>query len=96
MQVSELAANPHVEVCWYFPTSREQFRLSGTAHIVALDHPDQQLLAARQQTWAAMSDAGVSVHCAQQSGGVGRQTMGDDNAAEPLLLLLFLLLMLVP
>jgi hypothetical protein len=57
--VSELAANPHVEVCWYFPTSREQFRLSGTAHIVALDHPDQQLLAARQQAWAAMSDSGA-------------------------------------
>lgn len=59
-KVSELADNPHVEVCWYFPTSREQFRLSGTAHIVALDHPHQQLLAARQQAWAAMSDAGRS------------------------------------
>lgn len=57
-QVSELAANPYVEVCWYFPNSREQFRLSGTAHIVAVDHPEPQLLQARQQAWAAMSDAG--------------------------------------
>jgi hypothetical protein len=57
-QVAELADNARVEVCWYFPTSREQYRLSGTAQIVALDHGDQQLLQARQQAWAAMSDAG--------------------------------------
>lgn len=58
MQVVDLAANPQVEVCWYFPTSREQYRLSGTAHIIDAGHADQQLLQARQQAWAAMSDAG--------------------------------------
>jgi hypothetical protein len=57
-QVVELAGNARVEVCWYFPTSREQYRLSGTAQIVAVDHGDQQLLQARQQAWAKMSDAG--------------------------------------
>jgi hypothetical protein len=59
--VSELAANPLVEVCWYFPDSREQFRLSGTAHIVASDHPDQQLQQARKQAWSAMSEAGEAI-----------------------------------
>lgn len=58
-QVHELSANPHVEVCWYFPSSREQYRLSGTATIVQLDHSDEQLLQSRQQAWAAMSDAGT-------------------------------------
>jgi hypothetical protein len=58
LQVAELAGNPQVEMCWYFPTSREQYRLSGTAHIIDVGHADQQLLQARQQAWSAMSDAG--------------------------------------
>jgi hypothetical protein len=57
-QVAELAANPHVEVCWYFPSSREQYRLSGSMAIITQDDSNQQLLQARQEAWARMSDAG--------------------------------------
>jgi hypothetical protein len=58
LQVAELASNHHVEVCWYFPSSREQYRLSGSMAIVAADDSNQQLLQARQEAWAHMSDAG--------------------------------------
>lgn len=58
-KVSELAANPNVELCWYFPSSREQYRLSGTLDIVSEDHADKQLQQARQEAWARMSDGGM-------------------------------------
>jgi pyridoxamine 5'-phosphate oxidase len=32
--VGECAANPRAEVCWYFPKTREQFRVAGTLEIV--------------------------------------------------------------
>jgi len=33
-KVGECALNPRAEVCWYFPKTREQFRVSGTLEIV--------------------------------------------------------------
>ncbi|KAF6237644.1 hypothetical protein COO60DRAFT_705986 [Scenedesmus sp. NREL 46B-D3] len=57
-KVSELASNPHVEVCWYFPSSREQYRLSGTMAVISQDDSNQQLLQARQEAWARLSGAG--------------------------------------
>ena len=40
-----------VEVCWYFPISREQFRIAGQAEVFASDH--HQHLA----VWQGLSDA---------------------------------------
>lgn len=45
------------EVCWYFPKSREQFRLSGALNLVSVDHSDRALQRARQQQWVALSDS---------------------------------------
>lgn len=45
------------EVCWYFPETREQFRLAGQLTLVDADHPSQTLKAARQATWRDLSDA---------------------------------------
>jgi hypothetical protein len=42
--VAEVAASPAAEVCWYFPNSREQYRIAGTLTIVDDQHPSQQLL----------------------------------------------------
>ncbi|KAJ1528278.1 hypothetical protein HK096_009921 [Nowakowskiella sp. JEL0078] len=33
--VDELVTNKFGEICWYFPETREQFRLSGTLHVIA-------------------------------------------------------------
>eukprot|EP00877_Chromochloris_zofingiensis_P008741 jgi/Chrzof1/411/Cz01g14250.t1 len=59
-KVSEVAANPNAEVCWYFPNSREQYRLSGTVGVVDDAVSDEALQAARHVTWKKMSDAGRS------------------------------------
>jgi pyridoxamine 5'-phosphate oxidase len=37
------------EVCWYFPKSREQFRLLGRLVLIDEDYPDATLQQARQQ-----------------------------------------------
>ena len=42
-QVAEIAANPWAEVAWYFPTSREQYRISGTLQVVEEGHSDASL-----------------------------------------------------
>jgi pyridoxamine 5'-phosphate oxidase len=51
-------ASPWAEVCWYFPTTREQFRLSGTLELVTAECADTSNYKARQQAWQQMSDAG--------------------------------------
>lgn len=75
LQVAEFVGSPAVEVCWYFPSSREQYRLSGAVAIVAADHADQHMQQAREAAWAAMSDAGevqVAGACAGSLGGLCR------------------------
>jgi len=42
-KIEELQQNPHVEACWYFTGSREQFRLTGTALVVDKDTEDGEL-----------------------------------------------------
>ncbi|WIA08454.1 hypothetical protein OEZ86_011056 [Tetradesmus obliquus] len=81
-KVSELAANPHVEVCWYFPSSREQYRLSGSMAIVSKDDSNQQLLQARQEAWARMSDAGRSQFVWPQP-GQPRMPADEDLFLQP-------------
>ncbi|KAF8072584.1 PPOX2 [Scenedesmus sp. PABB004] len=60
-KIADVAANRAVELCWYFATSREQFRLAGMVDIVSADAPDAALAAARQEAWARMSDAGSAM-----------------------------------
>ena len=51
-------ASPWAEACWYFPKTREQFRLSGTLELVTAASSDTGYSKARQQTWQGMSDSG--------------------------------------
>ncbi|MBF2078610.1 MAG: pyridoxamine 5'-phosphate oxidase family protein [Synechococcales cyanobacterium T60_A2020_003] len=53
----QIQGNPWAEVCWYFPKSREQFRLRGALNFVSADHRDRALQRARQQQWVALSDS---------------------------------------
>ena len=52
----QIQHQPWAEVCWYFPKSREQFRLSGLMQIGIADTPELGLEAARQQAWQDLSD----------------------------------------
>jgi hypothetical protein len=58
-KVAELAANPACELCWYFTETREQFRISGRAHV--LSAADARLEAklddAMMRTWTQRSEA---------------------------------------
>lgn len=45
------------EACWYFPNTREQFRLAGKLTLVGADYPEPKLHNARQTTWQNLSDA---------------------------------------
>ena len=46
------------EVCWYFPKTREQFRLSGQLVLVTAECVISSHSKARQEAWHQMSDSG--------------------------------------
>lgn len=55
-KIGQLQACPFAEVCWYFPKSREQFRLSGLMQVVQSQEADEPLQKARWQSWQDLSD----------------------------------------
>jgi pyridoxamine 5'-phosphate oxidase len=50
--------SPWAEACWYFPKTREQFRLSGMLTLVTSESSNTSYSKARQEVWQEMSDAG--------------------------------------
>ena len=44
------------EVCWYFPKTREQFRILGGLTLISADAPEPPLQKVRQTLWRALSD----------------------------------------
>ncbi|MDE5083048.1 MAG: pyridoxamine 5'-phosphate oxidase family protein [Trichodesmium sp. St18_bin1] len=55
-KVQEIEKNAWSEICWYFPKTREQFRLKGKLALVQADNPHPKLAKARQTTWQEISD----------------------------------------
>ncbi|WP_337176516.1 Npun_F5749 family FMN-dependent PPOX-type flavoprotein [Paludisphaera sp.] len=53
---AEIEADPRGEICWYFPESREQFRVSGVLELVGPGEADPDLGQARDDLWAELSD----------------------------------------
>lgn len=56
-KIGQLQSQPWAEACWYFPKTREQFRLSGQLKLVLADEPDAEVAQARQLQWQQLSDA---------------------------------------
>eukprot|EP01023_Acetabularia_acetabulum_P014193 TRINITY_DN1696_c0_g1_i2.p1 TRINITY_DN1696_c0_g1~~TRINITY_DN1696_c0_g1_i2.p1 ORF type:complete len:214 (+),score=20.65 TRINITY_DN1696_c0_g1_i2:62-643(+) len=54
-KVVEIAANPFGEICWYFPNSREQYRISGTLKVIDQQYGNQDMMKARTSMWRNMS-----------------------------------------
>jgi pyridoxamine 5'-phosphate oxidase len=46
------------EVCWYFPKTREQFRIGGQLVLVTAECAIDRYCKARQEAWQQMSDSG--------------------------------------
>ncbi len=59
-KVQQIHHNNWGEACWYFVTSREQFRFSGRLTLVMAAHPDIWLRTERERAWQALSDAARS------------------------------------
>ncbi|GLI67831.1 hypothetical protein VaNZ11_012113 [Volvox africanus] len=57
-KVQEVAVNPAAEVAWYFPQTREQYRIAGNLVVIDAAHVDNALLEARGRVWSAMSESG--------------------------------------
>ncbi len=56
-KIDQIEHQPWAEACWYFPQTREQFRISGSLLLVKAEHPDAALQQARQTIWQELSDA---------------------------------------
>ncbi|KAK9803221.1 hypothetical protein WJX73_005396 [Symbiochloris irregularis] len=57
-KVREFERKALAEACWYFPNTREQYRLSGSITVVSQDDPPGPLQDERQHKWRSMSDPG--------------------------------------
>lgn len=53
-KLSEISQHPWGEICWYFPKTREQFRLTGQLTIITENSPNQE---PRIALWQKLSDA---------------------------------------
>lgn len=56
-KIEQIEHQPWAEACWYFPNTREQFRIAGCLELVTVNCSDADLLQARQNSWQEMSDA---------------------------------------
>lgn len=56
-KADQIQQQPWAEVCWYFPNTREQFRITGCLTLVGNDDSHQNLQPARISIWQELSDA---------------------------------------
>lgn len=56
-KTAQIGQLPFAEVCWYFPTTREQFRLSGRLTLITAEEADLDRQTARHVAWRELSDA---------------------------------------
>ncbi|MEH2049341.1 Npun_F5749 family FMN-dependent PPOX-type flavoprotein [Nostoc sp.] len=56
-KADQIQQQPWAEVCWYFPNTREQFRITGCLTLVSGDDCDRVLQLARIAIWQELSDA---------------------------------------
>lgn len=55
-KITEIHNQSWGEICWYFTTSREQFRIAGRIIIIDGNHQDSELQRARESNWQELSD----------------------------------------
>ncbi|WOD39854.1 Npun_F5749 family FMN-dependent PPOX-type flavoprotein [Nodosilinea sp. E11] len=55
-KVADIVAHPWAEACWYFTSTREQFRLAGPIQVVGAADANADLMGDRQRAWDSLSD----------------------------------------
>jgi pyridoxamine 5'-phosphate oxidase len=68
-KMRQLQHHPWAELCWYFPKTREQFRILGQIQSVDGQTGDAALQADRHHTWHNLSDAARSQFAWPDPGG---------------------------
>jgi pyridoxamine 5'-phosphate oxidase len=56
-KIADIYDQPWTEICWYFPKTREQFRLHGRLALVSEHTRNEELQQLRSQTWRELSVA---------------------------------------
>ncbi len=69
-KVLELRSNARAEVSWYFPMTREQFRLRCRAHLITKEDQQEREKGARAAAWASLSDKDRLEFCSLAPGAV--------------------------
>lgn len=89
---------PWGEICWYFPKTREQFRISGRLNLIAETCPEPSQQQARKTAWQELSDAArlqfAWPHPGYKRADVQAFTPSPPDAFKPLPN--FCLLLLIP
>jgi PPOX class probable FMN-dependent enzyme len=55
-KADELERAPWCELCWYFPVTHEQYRISGPTKIIRHDEGDAGLRDARRDVWSKLDE----------------------------------------
>lgn len=97
-KVEQIADNPWGALCWYFPKTREQFRISGKLKVVTATEEDTDLLHLRETAWLALSEGAQSQFAWPHPGQP--QSMSEEESQESIALTIpleeFCLLLLTP
>ncbi|MEG3847327.1 pyridoxamine 5'-phosphate oxidase family protein [Microcoleus sp. herbarium19] len=87
-KVEEIDLYPWGEVCWYFPKTREQFRIAGKLVLVGAEYPDAELCLSRRTAWQELSEAARSQfawpHPGEDKAEAGAFDSASPDAIEPL------------
>ncbi len=81
-KVEQIAHHNQAEVCWYFPKTREQFRIAGLLTLISAEHPQAELASVRRSVWAELSE-GSRLQFAWPDPGKPRGTPADFAPPPP-------------
>ncbi len=56
-KADQIQQQPWAEICWYFPNTREQFRITGCLNLISSNDFHEVLQPARIAMWQELSDA---------------------------------------
>lgn len=81
-KAEEINLYPWGEICWYFPKTREQFRIAGKLVLVGADCADSALCLSWRTAWQDLSEAARS-QFAWPHPGADRADAGAFDCASP-------------
>ncbi|MEB3828689.1 Npun_F5749 family FMN-dependent PPOX-type flavoprotein [Phormidium sp. CCY1219] len=81
-KIEQIDFNPQAEACWYFPITREQYRLQGTLTSVKSDAETPELQQARHIAWQDLSPS-ARLQFAWPAPGQPRHPNADFDPPAP-------------